>query len=242
VSQRRSSGRGGPRGGGGHERNIARPSGRGLTVRVKTAGKRTQSSTRWLERQLNDPYVAEARKQGYRSRAAFKLLQMDDKYHVLKPGAKVVDLGAAPGGWSQVAVDRTGERGKVIGIDLLPIDPIAGADLIQMDFMSEEAPDELKRRLGSLANVVLSDMAASSTGHAQTDHLKIMALAETAYDFAKDVLAEGGVFICKVLQGGATGELLTLLKRDFADVKHVKPPASRSDSAEIYVVALGFRG
>jgi 23S rRNA (uridine2552-2'-O)-methyltransferase len=242
VSQRRSSGRGGPRGGGGHERNIARPSGRGLTVRVKTAGKRTQSSTRWLERQLNDPYVAEARKQGYRSRAAFKLLQMDDKYHVLKPGAKVVDLGAAPGGWSQVAVDRTGERGKVIGIDLLPIDPIAGADLIQMDFMSEEAPDELKRRLGSLANVVLSDMAASSTGHAQTDHLKIMALAETAYDFAKDVLAEGGIFICKVLQGGATGELLTLLKRDFADVKHVKPPASRSDSAEIYVVALGFRG
>ncbi|HEY1386496.1 MAG TPA: RlmE family RNA methyltransferase [Dongiaceae bacterium] len=221
---------------------MARPSGRGLTVRVKTAGKRTQSSTRWLERQLNDPYVAEARKQGYRSRAAFKLLQMDDKYHVLKPGAKVVDLGAAPGGWSQVAVDRTGERGKVIGIDLLPIDPIAGADLIQMDFMSEEAPDELKRRLGSLANVVLSDMAASSTGHAQTDHLKIMALAETAYDFAKDVLAEGGIFICKVLQGGATGELLTLLKRDFADVKHVKPPASRSDSAEIYVVALGFRG
>jgi 23S rRNA (uridine2552-2'-O)-methyltransferase len=242
MSQRRSSGRGGPRGGGGHERNVARPSGRGLTVRVKTAGKRTQSSTRWLERQLNDPYVAEAKKQGYRSRAAFKLLQMDDKYHVLKPGAKVVDLGAAPGGWSQVAVDRTGERGKVIGIDLLPIDPIAGADLIQMDFMSEEAPDELKRRLGGLANVVLSDMAASSTGHAQTDHLKIMALAETAYDFAKDVLAKGGAFICKVLQGGATGELLALLKRDFAEVKHVKPPASRSDSAEIYVVALGFRG
>jgi len=242
MSQRRSSGRGGPRGGGGHERNIARPSGRGLTVRVKTAGKRTQSSTRWLERQLNDPYVAEAKKQGYRSRAAFKLLQMDDKYHFLKPGAKVVDLGAAPGGWSQVAVDRIGERGKVIGIDLLPIDPVAGADLIQMDFMSEEAPDELKRRLGGLANVVLSDMAASSTGHAQTDHLKIMALAETAYDFAKDVLAKGGAFICKVLQGGATGELLTLLKRDFADVKHVKPPASRSDSAEIYVVALGFRG
>ena len=242
MTQRRSSGRGGPRGGGGHERNLARPSGRGLTVRVKTAGKRTQSSTRWLERQLNDPYVTEAKKQGYRSRAAFKLLQMDDKYHVLKPGAKVVDLGAAPGGWSQVAVDRIGDRGKVIGIDLLPIDPIAGADLIQMDFMSEEAPDELKRRLGGLATVVLSDMAASSTGHAQTDHLKIMALAETAYDFAKDVLAEGGVFICKVLQGGATGELLKLLKRDFVEVKHVKPPASRSDSAEIYVVALGFRG
>jgi len=210
--------------------------------RVKTARNRTAASTRWLERQLNDPYVAEARKQGYRSRAAFKLLQMDDKYHVLKPGAKVVDLGAAPGGWSQVAVDRVGERGKVVGIDLLPVDPIAGADLIQMDFMSEEAPDELKRRLGGLANVVLSDMAASSTGHAQTDHLKIMALAETAYDFARDVLAKGGAFICKVLQGGATGELLKLLKHDFAEVKHVKPPASRSDSAEIYVVALGFRG
>jgi 23S rRNA (uridine2552-2'-O)-methyltransferase len=234
--------RGGGRGARGHERNMARPSGRGLTVRVKTAGKRSQSSTRWLERQLNDPYVAEAKKQGYRSRAAFKLLQLDDKLHFLKPGARVVDLGAAPGGWCQVAVDRVGARGKVIGIDLLPMDPIPGAELIQMDFMSEEAPDALKLRLDGPANVVLSDMAASSTGHAQTDHLKIMALAETAYDFAKDVLARGGAFVCKVLQGGATGELLKLLKRDFAEVKHVKPPASRSDSAEIYVVALGFRG
>lgn len=242
MSQRRSSGRGGPRGGGGHERNVARPSGRGLTVRVKTAGKRSVSSTRWLERQLNDPYVAEAKKQGYRSRAAFKLLQIDDKFRFLKPGARVVDLGAAPGGWTQVAADRVGERGHVVGIDLLPMDPVPGADLIQMDFMSDEAPDELKRRLGGPANVVMSDMAASSTGHAQTDHLKIMALAETAYDFAKDVLAKGGVFVAKVLQGGATGELLKLLKRDFADVKHVKPPASRSDSAEIYVVATGFRG
>jgi 23S rRNA (uridine2552-2'-O)-methyltransferase len=243
MSQRRSSGRGSQGGSRGGERNTARPSGRGLTVRVKTAGKRTVSSTRWLERQLNDPYVAEAKKQGYRSRAAFKLLQLDDKFNVLKEGARVVDLGAAPGGWCQVAVDRVGERGKVIGIDLLPMDPIPGADLIQMDFMSEEAPDLLKRVLeGGLANVVLSDMAASSTGHSQTDHIKIMALAETAYDFAKDVLAEGGAFICKVLQGGATGELLKLLKRDFAEVKHVKPPASRSDSAEIYVVALGFRG
>ena len=242
MSQRRSSGRGGPRGGGGHERNQARPSGRGLTVRVKSAGKRSVSSTRWLERQLNDPYVSEAKKQGYRSRAAFKLLQLDDKFHVLKPGARVVDLGAAPGGWCQVAVDRVGERGTVIGIDLLPMNPIPGADLIEMDFMSEAAPDELKRRLGGSANVVLSDMAASSTGHSQTDHLKIMALAETAYDFAKDVLSPHGAFICKVLQGGATGELLKLLKRDFAEVKHVKPPASRSDSAEIYVVALGFRG
>jgi 23S rRNA (uridine2552-2'-O)-methyltransferase len=246
MSQRRGGGRGGPsggRGGGGNERNTARPSGRGLTVRVKTAGKRSVSSTRWLERQLNDPYVSEAKKQGYRSRAAFKLLQLDDKFHVLKEGARVVDLGAAPGGWCQVAVDRVGERGKVIGIDLLPMDPIPGADLVQMDFMTDEAPDMLKRLLdGGLVNVVLSDMAASATGHAQTDHLKIMALAETAYDFAKDVLAKGGAFICKVLQGGATGELLKLLKRDFAEVKHVKPPASRSDSAEIYVVALGFRG
>ncbi len=239
MTQRRGSGRGAR----GDERNTARPSGRGLTVRVKTAGKRSVSSTRWLERQLNDPYVSEAKKQGYRSRAAFKLLQLDDKFHVLKEGARVVDLGAAPGGWCQVAADRVGARGKVIGIDLLPMDPIPGADLIQMDFISDEAPDVLKRLLdGGLATVVLSDMAASSTGHSQTDHLKIMALAETAYDFAKDVLAEGGVFICKVLQGGATGELLKLLKRDFAEVKHVKPPASRSDSAEIYVVALGFRG
>jgi 23S rRNA (uridine2552-2'-O)-methyltransferase len=243
MSQRSSSGRGGPRGGGGHERNQARPSGRGLAVRVRSAGKRTVSSTRWLERQLNDPYVAEAKKQGYRSRAAFKLLQIDDKYRFLKSGARVVDLGAAPGGWCQVVAARVGARGTVIGIDLLPMDAIPGADLIQMDFMSEAAPDELKRRLGgNLADVVLSDMAASSTGHAQTDHLKIMALAETAYDFARDVLAPGGAFICKVLQGGATGELLKLLKRDFAEVKHVKPPASRSDSAEIYVVALGFRG
>ncbi len=243
ATQQRRGGQWPSGGGGGHERNVSRPSGRGLTVRVKSANKRTVSSARWLERQLNDPYVAEAKKQGYRSRAAFKLLQLDDKFHVLKEGVLVVDLGAAPGGWCQVAVDRVGERGKVIGIDLLPMDPIPGADLIQMDFMTDEAPDVLKRLLdGRLANVVLSDMAASSTGHSQTDHIKIMALAETAYDFAKDVLAKGGVFICKVLQGGATGELLKLLKRDFAEVKHVKPPASRSDSAEIYVVALGFRG
>ena len=238
-----SKGPGNRRGGNGRggDRTVARPTGRGLTVRVKTAGKRSVSSTRWLERQLNDPYVSEAKKQGYRSRAAFKLLQIDEKFNVLKAGARVVDLGAAPGGWAQVAVDRVGERGRVVGIDLLPIDPIPGADLIQMDFMDDAAPDELKRRLDGLANVVLSDMAASSTGHAQTDHLKIMLLAETAYAFAKDVLAPGGAFICKVLQGGATGELLKLLKRDFVEVKHVKPPASRSDSAEIYVVALGFR-
>jgi 23S rRNA (uridine2552-2'-O)-methyltransferase len=241
VSGRGGKGRSGT-GRGNGDRTVARPTGRGLTVRVKTAAKRSVSSTRWLERQLNDPYVSEAKKQGYRSRAAFKLLQIDEKFRVLKPGARVVDLGAAPGGWTQVAVDHVGERGHVVGIDLLPVDPIPGADLIQMDFMDDAAPDELKRRLNGLANVVLSDMAASSTGHSQTDHLKIMLLAETAYAFAKDVLAPGGAFICKVLQGGATGGLLKLLKRDFEEVKHVKPPASRSDSAEIYVVALGFRG
>ncbi|HWA48252.1 MAG TPA: RlmE family RNA methyltransferase [Dongiaceae bacterium] len=218
------------------------PSGRGLTVRVKTAGKRSVSSTRWLERQLNDPYVSEAKKQGYRSRAAFKLLQLDEKFHLLKPGAKVVDLGAAPGGWTQVAVDRVGEKGHVVGIDLLQMDAIPGADLIQLDFMDDSAPDVLKKLLDGPADLVLSDMAASATGHSQTDHLKIMALAEAAYDFAKDVLKPHGAFVAKVLQGGATGELLKLLKRDFAEVKHVKPPASRSDSAEIYVVALGFRG
>ncbi len=233
--------RGGSKGRGSGRNRIA-PTGRGLTVRVKTAGKRSVSSARWLERQLNDPYVSEAKKRGYRSRAAFKLLQLDEKFHLLKPGGKVVDLGAAPGGWTQVVVDRVGETGKVIGIDLLPMDAIPGAELIQMDFMAEDAPDKLKAMLGGAADLVLSDMAASATGHSQTDHLKIMALAEAAYDFAKDVLKPKGAFVAKVLQGGATGELLKLLKRDFAEVKHVKPPASRSDSAEIYVVALGFRG
>lgn len=234
ADDRKSKGKGGKSAGDGGAR--------ALKVRVKTARKRSTSSTRWLQRQLNDPYVHAAKREGYRSRAAFKLLQLDDKFHFLKPGAKVVDLGAAPGGWTQVAVDRIGEKGHVVGIDLLPIDPIPGADLIQMDFMDEAAPDELKKRLGGPADLVLSDMAASATGHAQTDHLRIMALAEAAYDFAKDVLKPHGAFVAKVLQGGATGELLKLLKRDFADVKHVKPPASRSDSAEIYVVALGFRG
>ena len=234
-------GKGGNKRGGGRGR-VTMPSGRGLTVRVKTANKRSISSTLWLERQLNDPYVLEAKKQGYRSRAAFKLLQLDEKFNLLKPGAKVVDLGAAPGGWTQVAVDRVGEKGRVVGIDLLAIDPIPGADLIQLDFMDDSAPDELKRRLDGPADLVLSDMAASAIGHAQTDHLRIVALADAAYDFAKDVLKPHGAFVAKVLQGGATGELLTLLKRDFAQVKHVKPPASRTDLAEIYVVALGFRG
>ncbi|HVJ44188.1 MAG TPA: RlmE family RNA methyltransferase [Dongiaceae bacterium] len=228
----------------GSKSTVTAPTGRGITVRVKTAAKRSVSSARWLERQLNDPYVAEAKKQGYRSRAAFKLLQLDEKFHFLRAGARVVDLGCAPGGWTQVAAAKVFKAGggKIVGIDLLPVDPIPGADLIEMDFMAPEAPDALKALLQGEADLVLSDMAASATGHARTDHLKIMALAETAYEFAAEVLAPGGTFIAKVLQGGATGTLLASLKRDFTEVKHVKPAASRSDSAEIYVVALKFRG
>ena len=242
MSTNRRAGNGGGRSG--SKSSVTAPTGRGVTVRVKTAAKRSVSSARWLERQLNDPYVAEAKKQGYRSRAAFKLLQLDEKFHFLKAGARVVDLGCAPGGWTQVAAAKVFKAGggKIVGIDLLPVDPIPGAQLIEMDFMSPEAPGALKALLQGEADIVLSDMAASATGHAQTDHLKIMALAEMAYDFAAEVLAPGGTFIAKVLQGGATGTLLTLLKRNFAEVKHVKPAASRSDSAEIYVVALKFRG
>jgi len=229
------------RGGGRRDDPATRPSGRGLAVRVKTAARRSASSTRWLERQLNDPYVVEAQKLGYRSRAAFKLLQLDERFGFLKPGARVVDLGAAPGGWSQVAAAKVGPRGKVAGIDLLPVDPIPGVALLHLDFMNPAAPDRLKALLDGPADVVLSDMAAAATGHAATDHLKIMALAEAAYAFAVEVLAPGGTFIAKVLQGGATQILLQALKRDFAEVRHVKPAASRKDSAEIYVVALGFR-
>ena len=218
---------------------------RAVAVRVKTARKRSHSSTQWLERQLNDPFVAEAKRLGYRSRAAFKLIQLDDKLHLLKPGARVVDLGAAPGGWTQVAVDRvkaeTG-RGEVVGIDLLEIDPIAGATLLQGDFLAEDAPDSLRRIMGGPADLVLSDMAASATGHSATDHLRVIALAEAAYYFAAEVLSEGGTFVAKVFQGGTEGELLTSLKRDFTTVRHVKPPASRAESAEVYVVATGFRG
>jgi len=220
------------------------PSGRGLKERVKTANKRSVSSTRWLDRQLNDPYVAEAKKRGFRSRAAFKLLQLDERFHFLKSGARVVDLGAAPGGWTQVAGEHVLKKGKgkVVGIDIQEMEPVPGAEILHLDFMSEEAPEKLKALLDGEADVVLSDMAAPATGHQQTDHLKIMALAETAYVFAQEVLAPGGAFIAKVLQGGATGHLLKELKRDFEEVRHVKPAASRKDSAEIYVVALSFRG
>lgn len=223
----------------------SRPTGRRATVRVKTARGRTVSSQRWLQRQLNDPYVAEAKKRGYRSRAAFKLLQLDDQFGFLRPGIRVVDLGAAPGGWTQVAVERVKPEtrgGKVVGIDLAPVEPIAGATLIAGDFYDDGAPETLKQALGGPADVVLSDMAAPATGDPQIDHLRIIALAELAHDFARQVLKPGGSFVAKVLQGGTERALLDQLKRDFTRVRHVKPEASRADSAEMYVVGTGFRG
>ena len=222
-----------------------REGGRSLKQRVKTARKRTSSQNRWLERQLNDPYVARAKREGYRSRAAYKLLEMDDKYRILKPGQRIVDLGAAPGGWAQVAATRVGSvqgRGKVVGIDLLEIAPIPGVNFEVMDFLADDAPDRLKAMLGGQADVVMSDMAANATGHKKTDHLKIVALAEMAIDFARQVLAPGGSFVAKVLQGGTESSLLADLKRDFSTVRHVKPAASRADSAELYVLAMGYRG
>ena len=218
---------------------------RNLKQRLKTAKKRTLSSQKWLERQLNDPYVARAKREGYRSRAAYKLLDIDEKYRLLKPGQRVVDLGAAPGGWAQVAVKRVGSggsKGRVVGIDLLPIDPLPGAEFITLDFLDPDAPDRIMALLGGPADVVLSDMAANATGHKKTDHLRIIGLAEAAADFARAVLAPGGAFLAKVLQGGTEGALLADLKRDFAAVRHVKPAASRADSAELYVLATGFRG
>ena len=219
---------------------------RDLKVRVKTAKKRRNSSTRWLERQLNDPYVHEANRLGYRSRAAFKLKEIDEKHRLLKPGMVVVDLGAAPGGWCQVAGKIVGAEtgnGTVIAIDLKPIDAIAGVTALVMDFMDDEAPGALIKELGGKkADIVLSDMAASASGHKATDHMRIMALLECAVDFATDVLAPGGTFLGKVLKGGTEAELLKILKRDFTNVKHVKPNASRADSAETYVLATGFRG
>ena len=218
---------------------------RNLKQRLKTARKRTLSSQKWLERQLNDPYVARAKKEGYRSRAAYKLLEIDDKYRLLKPGQRVVDLGAAPGGWSQIAAARVGSangKGRVVGIDLLPIEAMTGVDFIELDFLDESAPGRLVEMLGGPADVVMSDMAANATGHRKTDHLRIMGLAEAAADFARAVLAPGGVYLAKVLQGGTEGTLLADLKRDFATVRHVKPAASRADSSELYVLATGFRG
>ena len=222
----------------------AKKTGRGereLKVRVKDKRK-SQSSRTWLERQLNDPYVIRAKREGFRSRAAFKLIEIDDKHHLLKPGAKVADLGAAPGGWSQVAAKRVGARGRVVGIDILAMDEIPNVEFAQIDFLDPAAPDRLKAMLGGPADVVLSDMAANATGHRPTDHLKIMALVEAAAEFAGEVLKDGGAFLAKVIQGGTESLLLAALKRDFATVKHVKPAASRADSAELYVLATGFRG
>ena len=228
-------------------------SGRGqrdLRVRVKSARGRKLSSTRWLERQLNDPYVRRAKDEGYRGRAAFKILELDDKYRFLVPGARVVDLGCAPGGWCQVAVRRVnalGERagkaqGRVLGIDLQEVEPIAGAEIHQLDFLDEDADTRVKEWLDGEADVVMSDMAAASSGHKQTDHLRIIAICEAEAEFAFDVLAHGGTFVAKVLAGGAEGSLQTTLKQRFDRVVNVKPPASRSDSSEKFVVATGFRG
>jgi 23S rRNA (uridine2552-2'-O)-methyltransferase len=219
--------------------------GRALKTRVRTARKRTLASTLWLERQLNDPFVAQAKREGYRSRAAYKLIEIADKYGLFRPGQRIVDLGAAPGGWSQVAaqaVKAAEGKGRVVAIDLLPVDAIVGVEFEVMDFHALDAPERLKARLGGLADGVMSDMAANATGHRKTDHLRIVGLAELAAEFAVGVLAPGGFFIAKVLQGGSEGELLTRLKRDFAVVRHLKPKASRADSAELYVMATGFRG
>jgi 23S rRNA (uridine2552-2'-O)-methyltransferase len=218
---------------------------RALKVRVRAGRGRSVSSRTWLERQLNDPYVARAKSEGQRSRAAFKLAEIDDKYRLFRQGGRVVDLGAAPGGWSQVAakgVGTPGGRGRVVAIDVLDMKPLEGVDFAQLDFLDAEAPERIKAMLGGQADVVLSDMAANATGHRKTDHLRIMALAEAAAEFAREVLAPGGAFLCKVLQGGTEGALLAQLKRDFASVKHVKPAASRTDSAELYLLATGFRG
>lgn len=217
---------------------------RGRT-RLKTAKGRSTSSQQWLQRQVNDPYVRKAKAEGWRSRAAYKLIEVDDKYRLLKPGMKVLDLGAAPGGWSQVAAERVQAgkgRGRVVAIDLLEIEPVAGVEFQQMDFLDENAPERLRNMLNGPADAVLSDMAANTTGHRKTDHLKIVALVELAVEFAKEVLAPGGFFLAKVIQGGTEASLLAGLRKDFASVKHVKPPASRADSAELYVLATGFRG
>jgi 23S rRNA (uridine2552-2'-O)-methyltransferase len=218
---------------------------RPLTVRLKSKKKRTVSQKRWLERQLNDPYVARAKREGLRSRAAFKLIEVDDKYHLLKVGGRVLDLGAAPGGWSEIAAKRVGAadgKGTVAAIDVLEMAPIPGVNFRRIDFLDPDAPQVLRAMLGGGADVVLSDMAANATGHKKTDQLKIIALVEAAAEFAREVTRPGGSFLSKVLQGGTEGALLAQLKRDYATVRHVKPQASRADSAELYLLATGFRG
>jgi 23S rRNA (uridine2552-2'-O)-methyltransferase len=216
-----------------------------LHVQLRGAKKRSLSSQLWLERQLNDPYVARAKREGLRARSAYKLIEIDDEQHFLRPGARVVDLGASPGSWSQVAAKRVqaaAGRGRVIAIDLLDMAPLPGVEFLRLDFLDNDAPEAIKSALQGAADVVLSDMAPNASGHGRTDHLKIMALAEAAASFAVEVLAPGGTFVCKVLQGGTEASLLAALKCDFMRVKHVKPAASRSDSAELYLLATGFRG
>ena len=221
----------------------ARPTGRGaIRVKVKNTKSRKASSNKWLERQLNDPYVRAAKTKGYRSRAAFKLIDLDDQFHFLKAGARVLDLGAAPGGWSQIARQRVGARGRVVAADILAMEPIDDVTFFQVDLLHAETPALLQIALGGPADVVLTDMAAPTTGHRQTDHLRTSALLEAALNVAVDTLKSGGAFVGKVFQGGATGELLQRLKKSFKTVKHVKPPASRAESVELYLVALGFRG
>ena len=223
-----------------------KPQGRGPKVKVKTGKGRTVAQKQWLERQLNDPYVAEAKRLGYRSRAAFKLIEIDDKFKFLKIGGRVVDLGAAPGGWSQVAAKRVKAedgKGRVVAIDMHGMDPLPSVTLFKKDFYDEDAPEVLIAALGGeKADVVLSDMAAHATGHRQTDHINIVALAEAGYDFARTILKPGGTYLAKVLRGGTEGQLLTLMKKDFASVRHVKPLSSRDGSAELFVLAMGFRG
>lgn len=216
-------------------------SNRGLHVKVKTARGRKNSSTKWLERQLNDPYVALAKKEGYRSRAAYKLIEIDEKFDILKPGKSVVDLGAAPGGWTQVAASNV-KGAKIVGIDLLEMEPIADATLLQHDFTADDAVEVLENAIGSKkVDIVLSDMAAASCGHAPTDHLRIVYLLELAFDFAKSFLNKDGVFVAKILRGGTENDLLNDMKKSFKTVKHFKPESSRKDSSEMYVVAMGFR-
>ena len=236
---RRTGGRPGGRPG---NRSGNQPGGRDLSVTVRSARGRKISSTRWLQRQLNDPYVAEAKRRGFRSRAAFKLLQLDQRFGLLRSGMRVIDLGCAPGGWTQVAADAVRPGGAVAGLDLLACEPVDGATLMDLDFLDPVAPARLADALGGAADLVLSDMAAPATGHAGTDHLRIMALAEAAHEFARTVLAPGSGFVCKLFQGGAERALLDAVKRDFRSVRHAKPEASRSDSAETYLVATGFRG
>ena len=210
--------------------------------RVRTTRGRTASSVRWLERQLNDPYVAAAKAKGYRSRAAFKLKELDQRFRLLKRGARVLDLGAAPGGWSQVARERIGDDGVIVGADILEMEPIAGVTLLQLDMLDEDAPDRLKAALNGPADLVMTDMAAPTTGHRSTDHVRTLALFEAAFDLAVEVLKPGGAFVGKVFQGGATNEILSKVKKRFSDVKHVKPHASRAESVELYLVAMGFKG